>query len=178
VEKMSEFKVGDKVVRIKAGTGDLAVGTVCEINQVSKSGCVVGVAGHGGMYSAGCFELHNEIKTVTHEGKVYQIGGVYEFSDEGIEWRLDLLTSIDDLEDLPFKGKSFGWELIRESKSKIGTITPAPIKLVDSAAYTYMFGGFDMIGIYKKSVDRFIRNDGFTSASCCTNIRLMTVGSE
>ena len=120
----------------------------------------------------------SEIKTVTHEGNVYQIGGIYEFSLTGSIWFLDTLLSIDSDLYRHFDAEGNGWKLIREAQSKIGTITPASIELVDGAAYTYGFEGVDMIGIYNKSTGRFIRGDGFTCVSRCTNIRLMTVGSK
>ena len=129
----------------------------------------------------------SEVKTVTHEGQVYEIGKHYLFGNSS---KLHKLLEINSKSEYPFrvldKGQENGFTKIHLVDLDEGTITPAPIELVDGAAYTYHlnslsdpeFKGLDMIGIYKKSVDRFIRNDGFTSAECCINIRLMTVGSE
>lgn len=120
----------------------------------------------------------SKIKTVTHEGEVYQIGGVYEFSDEGIDWYVDSLISIDDSKKRPVKGYCWEWKLIKKSKRKIGTVTPAPVELVDGAAYMFDYHLSSYVGIYEKTSLRFIQVGGFTLSTNCTNIRLMTVGSE
>ena len=122
----------------------------------------------------------SEIKTVTYEGNVYQIGGVYEFADWGDNWHLDVLESIEREKDYPFYADGNGWKLIRESKSKIGTITPAPIELVDGAAYMFnVRGGRQYVGIYDEGQDIFSISQGqWVYLEKATNIRLMTVGSE
>ncbi len=38
----------------------------------------------------------DEMKTITHEGKVIQIGAVYELSDDGKDWELKVLTEVSD----------------------------------------------------------------------------------
>jgi hypothetical protein len=68
----------------------------------------------------------SEIKTVTHDGKVYQIGSVYEFSDEGKDWALDELLSVGEGGFNPFEARQYEWKLIREVNYFMGTITPAP----------------------------------------------------
>ncbi len=123
----------------------------------------------------------SEIKTVTHEGQVYQIGGVYEFSDEGIYWYVDSLISIDGSKKHPVKGGCWEWKLIKESKRKIGTITPAPVELVDGAAYTFDGRGCNRhhAGIYDERQGIFSISQGqWVDLESATNIRLMTVGSE
>jgi hypothetical protein len=122
----------------------------------------------------------SEIKTVTHEGKVYQIGGVYEFSDEGEDWAVDELLSVGVSSTYPFNARQYEWELIREVNCTIGTITPAPIELVDGAAYTFDYNGrkVDQVGVYDEPSSRFYFPMGHTPTSACTNIRLMTVESK
>ncbi len=68
----------------------------------------------------------SDCKTVTYDGKVYQIGGLYEFSDEGKEWAVDELLLVGERESYPFEARQFEWELIREANYTMGTITPAP----------------------------------------------------
>jgi hypothetical protein len=122
----------------------------------------------------------SEIKTVTYEGKVYQIGGIYEFSDSSDYWTIDELLSIKSAVGYPFKVKDCEWSLIREAKSKIGTITPAQIELVDGAAYMFDYEGrkVDRIGIYLKHDNHFVFPIGYIHTTNCTNIRLMTVESK
>jgi hypothetical protein len=120
----------------------------------------------------------SEAETVTHEGKVYQIGGIYEFSDDGDYWNIDLLASIECAKAYPFEVEECGWSLIREAESKIGTITPAPIE--NGNAYMFNYNGKKGIsGIYDKDTDRFYYQGGsYIPLDYCTNIRPMTVGSE
>jgi hypothetical protein len=124
----------------------------------------------------------NEIKTVTYKGKVYQLGGVYEFSDKGIDWALDELLYLDEGKSLPFCTRQYEWELIREASYSMGTITPAPIEYIDNAPYIFEVGGSQHLGFYEKSQEAFFdRDDGgdeVAKLSDCTNIRLMTVESK
>jgi hypothetical protein len=122
----------------------------------------------------------SEIKTVTHDGKVYQLGKHYLFSDDGSNWTISSLKSISYASDFPFRS-GFSWRLIKEFESSdVGTITPAPIELVDGAAYMFDFQGrkVDRIGIYHKEVNHFIFPIGHTHVTNCTNIRPMTVESK
>jgi hypothetical protein len=124
----------------------------------------------------------SKIKTVTYEGKVYQIGGIYEFSDNGDSWETDKLVSISYVAAYPFKVAGCEWSLIRETESKIGTITPAPIELIDNGAYMFDFKDETCIGFYELSQEAFFdRHDGgkqIAKLSFCTNIRPMTVESK
>jgi hypothetical protein len=68
----------------------------------------------------------SEIKTVTHDGNIYQIGKQYSFSDDGSNWTTSSLKSISYASDFPFRS-GFSWRLIKEFESSdVGTITPAP----------------------------------------------------
>ena len=123
----------------------------------------------------------SEIKTVTHEGNVYQIGGIYEFSDDGVYWTIDTLALISAGDNLLFSATRCKWRLLRETKSKIGTITPAPVELVDGAAYTFDVRGRNRhhAGIYDERQGIFSISQGqWVDLESATNIRLMTVGSE
>jgi hypothetical protein len=68
----------------------------------------------------------NDCKTGTYEGKVYQLGGVYEFSDYGKDWALDELLSVGEGGVNPFEARQYDWKLIREVNYFMGTITSAP----------------------------------------------------
>jgi hypothetical protein len=127
--------------------------------------------------------MNDEITTATHEGQVYQLGQGYLFSMSGITWAYDRLLDIDGGYSKPFCTQSKEWRHIKEvpASKNMGTITPAPIELIDGAAYMFDYGNFkirDGIGIYEQSSSRFIQLDGFTLSSYCTNIRLMTVESK
>jgi hypothetical protein len=121
----------------------------------------------------------SEIKTVTHEGKVYQIGKLYAFSDDkGVDPLIDRLSSISNLYN---DDEGNGWKYIKAiAPSKIGTITPAPIELIDGAAYMFDYEGrkVDRIGIYLEHDNHFVFPIGSIHTTNCTNIRLMTVESK
>jgi hypothetical protein len=121
----------------------------------------------------------SEIKTVTYEGKVYQIGGVYEFSDEGKDWAVDELLSVGDSSIFPFNARQYEWELIRKVNCTIGTITPAPVKLDNGAAYMFDYRARkDVIGLYSVCTETISSIVDVFRSKDCTNIRLMTVESK
>jgi hypothetical protein len=122
----------------------------------------------------------SEIKTVTHEGKVYQIGQDYLFSMDEINWSYGKFIDIDGGYSKPFCTSNMEWLYMKEvpASENMGTITPAPIELVDGGAYMFDYKGASYIGIYTSPPHRFINVDGFTLSSYCTNIRLMTVESK
>jgi hypothetical protein len=117
----------------------------------------------------------SDLKTVTHEGKVYQIGGIYEFSDSGDYWTIDELLSIEGTVGYPFKVKDCEWSLIREAKSKIGTITHAPIELVNHNAYMFNIKGDEVIGLYCSDTETLTGGRYCLHYLAVSNIRLMTV---
>ena len=122
----------------------------------------------------------SEVETVTHEGKVYQIGGIYEFSDGGDQYHLDVLESINCGDTYPFNVHCDRWKLIRAVNSTIGTITPAPIELVNGNAYMFDYHGNRkaIVGVYNQEEESFLTRMGILRPWNATNIRLMTVGSE
>jgi hypothetical protein len=126
--------------------------------------------------------MSDKIKTVTHDGQVYQIGENYLFSDDGTDFSLAKLVRIKK-NDWPF-GTDDGdvYRYIHEVSAlkNIGTITPAPIELVDGAAYMFDYDGrkIDRVGVYDELSSRFYFPIGHSPASFCTNIRPMTVESK
>jgi hypothetical protein len=127
--------------------------------------------------------MNDEIKTVTHEGQVYQIGKNYLFSDDGTDFSLAKLVRIKK-NGWPFRTDDNDlYRYIHEVSAlkSMGTITPAPIELVDGAAY--MFNShknnlLDAIGIYSKYHNTLTTFKNLCTAFDCTNIRLMTVESK
>ena len=123
----------------------------------------------------------SEIKTVTHEGKVYQIGKKYFVGNVN---RLGMLIRIDELSNYPFivseNGLEFAYSKLYAGDPDMGTITPAPIELIDGAAYMFDYEGrkVDRIGIYLKHDNHFVFPIGYIHTTNCTNIRLMTVESK
>jgi hypothetical protein len=120
----------------------------------------------------------SDCKTVTHEGKVYQIGGVYEFSDDGVDWAMGILLVVGASPIFPFEARKYPWKLIREVNYTIGTITTAPpIELIDGEVYMFGYGNrLNAVGVYDKWEKRFYHLRGmYFGFEDCTNIRLMTV---
>jgi hypothetical protein len=109
------------------------------------------------------------------KGKVYQIGGVYEFSDDGVDWALDYLLEVGNNPDCPFKANQHEWELIREANYTMGTITPAPIELVNHNAYMFNIRGSEVIGLYCSDTETLTGGRYCLHYSAVSNIRLMTV---
>jgi hypothetical protein len=129
----------------------------------------------------------DEVKTVTYEGQVYEIGKYYLFNDGGDYWHFLRLKRLVVGSPLRFEvwitaSKFTVFSYISEVPASecMGTITPAPIELVDGAAYMFDYheNRKSAIGVYSKTADNFITvgNNYFTDK--CTNIRLMTVESK
>jgi hypothetical protein len=125
----------------------------------------------------------SEIKTVTYDGQVYQIGKSYLFSMSGVTWTYDKLKDVNGEYKNYFGTPSKEWRYIKElpASEGMGTITPAPIELVDGAAY--MFDShknnlLDAIGVYSKVHNTLTTFKNLCAAFDCTNIRLMTVESK
>jgi hypothetical protein len=125
----------------------------------------------------------SDIKTVTHEGQVYQLEKPYLFSISGVTWFYAKLIDIDGGCSKPFCTKFKEWRYIKEvsASEEFGTITPAPIELIDGAAYMFDLAT-QWVGFYVKERNSFFsgRSSGnkLAGVSECKNIRLMTAGSE
>ena len=118
-----------------------------------------------------------ENKTVVHKGNVYEIGAPYLFSVLGKSWTHGILTDIDRSYKKPFCTNNHEWLYIKEIPSGTnGTITPAPVELINGNAYMFdISGSFDLIGVFENSTHGMHRSHGKISLSICTNIREMTV---
>jgi hypothetical protein len=174
---MRKFKEGDGIVRTK---GDYNWAPLGYKAIVLKGYFYIDALGKSNNEVADDFwELAEDTSkpvTVTDAGNIYEIGKYYLFSDDGIDWASDKLKSIQHQDDFKFKA-GFNWKLIKEL-SDVGTITPAPIDLIDGNAYMFDYKGASYIGIYTSPPHRFIQVDGFTLSSYCTNIRPMTVAES
>jgi hypothetical protein len=124
--------------------------------------------------------MNNEIKTVTYEGKVYQIGENYLFSDDGTDFSLAKLVRIKK-NDWPF-GTDDGdvYRYIHEVSAlkNIGTITPGRIELIDGNAYTFNYQGSEGVGLYEEGEHALYMVGCSYNLENCTNIRPMTVESK
>jgi hypothetical protein len=124
----------------------------------------------------------SEIKTVTHKGKVYQIGKDYLFSNDGDQLIYGQLKAICPQSGYPFATHDEGFYkyigLISDCKSQ-GTITPAPIELDHGKAYMFdCHPDTNIIGVYQQSTKRMLTVYGYFPKNELLNIKPMTVGSE
>tara|TARA_R110000782_G_scaffold214008_1_gene301906 strand:- start:511 stop:894 length:384 start_codon:yes stop_codon:yes gene_type:complete len=121
--------------------------------------------------------------TVMHEGNVYEIGKHYLF---GNSHQLHRLLKIDKFSGFPFrvldKGQENGFTKIRLFDLDTGTITPAPIYLIDGNAYMFDVRDNTFLGFYRASRNSFFyeieNGNKIAGASECTNIRPMTVAES
>jgi len=117
-------------------------------------------------------------ETVEHEGKLYKINDIYEFSLSGNCWSAGRLIAINSGDNFPFESDDDdSYALCREiDKACIGTITPAPTKLIDGEAYKFEYIAGKFIGIYCEKENEFHLSHGrLIKLNLCTNItRLVT----
>jgi hypothetical protein len=129
----------------------------------------------------------SEVNTVMHEGNVYEFNKPYMFSNadeaDPLDWEHGTLIGILDSTSYKFKTPYNSYVYIKEMEAKdLGTITPAPIELIDNAPYMFEVGGSKFLGFYETSQEAFFdRDDGgekVAELSDCTNIRPMTVAES
>ena len=121
-------------------------------------------------------------ETVEYKGNVYEIGQNYLFSDCGEDWTYTKLKWVRPDNSFPFVNSSgVAYSLMKEvgASQDLGTITPAPIKMVDGNAYMFDYKDIhNRCGVYNEYHSRFIHANGYTLVSYCTNIRRMLVELE
>ena len=79
-----------------------------------------------------------ESETVIYEENTYQIGAPYLFSVGGTSWTYGILTDIDRSYKRPFCTNNQEWLYIKEiPRATNGTITPAPLFLINGNAYMF-----------------------------------------
>jgi hypothetical protein len=118
-----------------------------------------------------------------YEGNIYQIGQDYLFSINGETWSYGSLTDIDGGYSKPFCTKHKEWRYIKEvpASESMGTITPAPIELIDGNAYMFNPHNttlLDVIGLYEKKTNQFYCNGWSIILAHCSIIRPMTVAES
>lgn len=122
-------------------------------------------------------------ETIEYSGKVYEKGKLYFFYDDdkklgGVYKLTDICRFYDELpfNSLDAKGETGCFIRCVEVKDNLGTITDAPVELVDGAAYMFNTRPRKTLtGLYIKVGDRFVLNNGTISKEYCTNIREMVV---
>jgi hypothetical protein len=126
--------------------------------------------------------MSKKTKIWLHEGNIYELGQDYLFSDNKVHWTYGALTDLDGGYDRVFCTVDKEWLYIKEvpASENMGTIKPAPIELVNGAAYTFDYhpSRKPAIGVYHKIAGNFFTVCGNYCAVKCTNIRLMTVESK
>ena len=118
------------------------------------------------------------MKTIEHKGKVYQVGAVYEFSDDGKAWYVDTLEGTYQDMICPYRTRSgHGFKLIRACEVKVGTVEEVPVKLKNGECYRYTgLYGNERKGFFSARHNMFFRTEGRDAPSECTNIKLLVVG--
>lgn len=99
-----------------------------------------------------------ENKTVEVDGMIYEIGKLYEFSDSlnDIDWFQSKLSGTSKFAKLIFVDTNLDeWRFCRVVTALAGTITPAPAKLVDGAAYEFDVKNIIHIGFYRNKRKSF-----------------------
>ncbi len=127
----------------------------------------------------------NEMNTITHKGNIYQIGRSYEFSSDGDIWELGVLDDYTEDDILPFRSNTgnhlqLRWfQMIRLQQVPVGTITEAPIELIDGECY--QFDHIDAIwdkpvkGIYCEESNSFTLALSTILTRIAVNIKPLTV---
>ena len=115
-------------------------------------------------------------KTEIKDGKVYEIGKLYFFYDGDDEkYCLHVLEGITG-GSRPFLSKNgHSYKYCKEVSSISGTITDAPIELMDGNAYMFEFEGNEMVGVYCIDELIFYTKGLELQIEHCTNIREMVV---
>jgi len=119
------------------------------------------------------------MKTIKDKGNVYQVGAVYEFSDDGKHWCVGVFEGTCQGSAYPYKARSgHGFKLIRTCKTNLGTIEEAPAELVDGECYQFTAHlGNECKGFFLAEYGRLYCTTGaIIDPSKCSNIKLLTVG--
>jgi hypothetical protein len=178
---MEKFKTNDEIVRVSNEQGRIPLGYKA---KVLPSYEYTDACGHISHIHDEFWELAEDTSkpiTVTSHGKIYELDKEYLFGNDGINLVYGRLVSICAQSSYPFQsdsGKLYKYIGMLSNCKDQGTITPAPIDLIDGNAYMFDYKGASYIGIYTSPPHRFIQVDGFTLSSYCTNIRPMTVAES
>ena len=116
-------------------------------------------------------------KTLVHEGKVYEIGKLYEFSDCPSRKFLRRLESVVNGSYPYGDDEACHWMCIKEiGASELGKIKDVPVELIDRAVYMFDFKErSNLLGTHGIHNNCFYNLDQYYPAGECTNIRKMVV---
>jgi hypothetical protein len=175
---MRKFKEGDWLVRNANFTRNFPEGWE---SRVLEDFCVADLDGQLIPINYHYWKLAEDTsKPVTDRGNIYQIGKYYLFTDNGKKFTLAKLTHIGK-GDHPFltNEKDFFRYMYEVSTLEdTGTITPAPIDLIDGNAYMFDFREATYTGICCYKTEQFLTLESRILYSYCTNIRPMTVAES
>jgi len=117
------------------------------------------------------------MKTIKDKGKVYQVGAVYEFSDDGKMWCLGVLEGTQPKSNYPYRTYSgHGFKLIKACEVNLGNVEEAPVKLKNGECYSFTdLYGNERKGFFSARRGVFFRTEGCDTPSDCTNIKLLVV---
>tara|TARA_R110002153_G_scaffold94487_1_gene227794 strand:- start:21 stop:416 length:396 start_codon:yes stop_codon:yes gene_type:complete len=126
-----------------------------------------------------------ENKTVVYKGKVYEIGKEYLFFDDyyfsdNAKLIYGRLKSICKSSIHPFvshNGELFSNICAFSELKDHGTITPAPVELINGNVYMFKYHASrkPVFGVYSSGTGKFITTQSDHAACACTDIRKMTV---
>lgn len=117
-------------------------------------------------------------KTIEYKGKIYEIGECYLFGDDDCDVSyFRKLDSLSGNEEYPFSANGVNWVYIKQlpSSENFGTITQAPVDLIDGSAYMVCFEDNDIIGLFNEDECTFNFMNLTVCLGSCTNIRKMGV---
>jgi|TARA_R110000737_G_scaffold122579_1_gene154508 hypothetical protein len=117
-------------------------------------------------------------KIITFEGKIYEIGKYYLFSNnKSVGWHVDAFDCISQNRDYKFKSKENKYRHIKKiPESWMGVIKDIP-DLINGASYMFdIAGSVNICGVYYENTDRiYVALGRNMSPDYCTNIREMVV---
>jgi hypothetical protein len=182
---MSKFKTGDEIVRTK---GDYNWAPLGYKAIVLKGYFYIDALGKSNNEVADDFwELAEDTSkpvTFTSHGKIYELDKEYLFGNDGINLVYGRLVSICAQSSYPFQsdsGKLYKYIGMLSNCKDQGTITPAPIDLIDGNAYMFNING-TWVGFYRECRNCFftqlVNGNKIASVNECTNIRPMTVAES
>lgn len=108
---------------------------------------------------------------IDSHGNELEIGKVYEFSKDKLDWFFSKLIDVGSSKFYKYKTDNGFCNHIRECQSPLGTIKKAPVKLVDGKAYQFEYIAGKFIGIYSENGDIFyLSNSRTLNRNLATNI--------
>ncbi len=113
------------------------------------------------------------METIEHEGFVYQIGAIYEFSDEGKNWYASTLNGVIGRKNRCFDSDNGLFDHIRECKTLIGVIAKPPVILTAGECYLIdVEGEKELTAVYMgRAREAFAYKNGIVCEKNVSNIK-------